>query len=783
MAIPTEQERDAFLWMQGRMVELLLRHDVQRFAATFGEQTADELAHPLLARYRDLAVLFYLRDELFGSILPRIKRRMSFAAPRETKIEELPPRGRIDWGRTITASWRDRPGEMPLEVQTRQRRRHFATPENLLTVVTLIEYRDATQSLLDLESANDGTLAIRHPLHEIIEACTRELAFLQFAGLVREAGAIAEGLALTTIEDLETAVADNLLPGRNGAYDDLLDWRRRLKRLELLDRTTVHEPQPMLGADPRRDNYLYQLWLFYELADLLQRSGRLKSWQLGDMRIEFLWGSNGNETTYIIAHDRGLAHYWHNAPGVRPDLYIAQMDRDVVQGSDRALIWQAPGYVLDAKYYKPRDSMRAPASPVKRMIADLQLTGERHGALLFAFQESAAGQQFEDDDQDLAVEAEQNARVRLPLYQVKPSRDTRSLIANEARIAIWQVQPRTDINGAIHQTLSALLDRVHAALQKRADIVCHGFLPDVDTINPGNTQPMRCKKCGELLAFCPKPHISAQHIDRVCPRCDCLRSAYVCHIIGRGTYTAPPFVKRVLTREELLASIKTLRGWLQANISVSDTSEPAEEARNTMLRTIGELTETYVKLTRADTVQTEYYFRNMFFRGYWSDEQHERGLPKEVRNMLISGEYVWLQFQSSTIEDWAACAVQYTRALEYELHRRLYEPCGQLLVTRDGTPMKSNQFTIGTVMFLYSERKKNTNWATLMQKVAQPSGITEDTLRQLVIDIDALRADRNKVAHTVHVDEALASKIRDVVLGPHGHLGLLYRVCSQLNAP
>jgi hypothetical protein len=202
-----------------------------------------------------------------------------------------------------------------------------------------------------------------------------------------------------------------------------------------------------------------------------------------------------------------------------------------------------------------------------------------------------------------------------------------------------------------------------------------------------------------------------------------------------------------------------------------------------MLRTIGELTETYVKLTRADTAQTEYYFRNMFFRGYWSDEQHERGLPKEVRNMLISGEFVWMQFQSSTIEDWAACAVQYTRALEYELHRRLYAPCGERLVTRDGAPMKANQFTIGTVLFLYSERKKNTNWSTLIQFVAQPSGMTEDMLRQLVIDIDALRIDRNKVAHTEHVDEALASKIRDTVIGPHGQPGLLYRVCSQLNPP
>src|SRR6266536_31301 len=224
--IPTSEERDAFLWMQGRMVELLLRHDASRFRSTFGEHIADQLEHPLLARYRDLAVLFYLHDELFDSILPRIKRRLSFVAPRELMVEDLPPRGRIDWGRTATASWRERPGEMPLEVQTRQRRRHFATPENLLTVATLLEYQEAVQHLLDAEATYDSALAIRHPLHEIVESCTRELAFLQFAGIVRNARAIVEGFASMSVEDLEAAVANNLLPGRNSAYDDLLAWRR-----------------------------------------------------------------------------------------------------------------------------------------------------------------------------------------------------------------------------------------------------------------------------------------------------------------------------------------------------------------------------------------------------------------------------------------------------------------------------------------------------------------------------------------------------------------------------
>jgi hypothetical protein len=72
-------------------------------------------------------VVIYLRDELFDSILPRIKCRLSFVAPRELAAEEPRARGRIDWHRTA-ASWRERPGEVPLKVVTRQRRRHFASP-------------------------------------------------------------------------------------------------------------------------------------------------------------------------------------------------------------------------------------------------------------------------------------------------------------------------------------------------------------------------------------------------------------------------------------------------------------------------------------------------------------------------------------------------------------------------------------------------------------------------------------------------------------------------------
>ena len=71
----------------------------------------------------------------------------------------------------------------------------------------------------------------------------------------------------------------------------------------------------------------------------------------------------------------------------------------------------------------------------------------------------------------------------------------------------------------------------------------------------------------------------------------------------------------------------------------------------------------------------------------------------------------------------------------------------------------------------------------MLELVAAPSSIDEQALRQLVIDIEAIRPDRNKVAHTEKVDAALARTIREAVLGRHGRPGLLYRLISQLNPP
>jgi len=549
-SVPTLAEQEAFLWLQGRMVELLLRHDIPRFGTIFGERQSAMAADERLRHYRELAVLFYLRDELFAAILPRIKRRLSVAAPREMQTEAMPPRGRIDWHRTLTAGLAARPGEPPLTVTTRKRRRHFTTPQNLLTVITLLEYRTAVQRLLDDELVLNRVQALRHPLQEIVTGCTRELAFPPFAGLVRDSTAIINGHAAQTVAELAAAVTADLLPGRTSAYDELLAWRRKFTDLQLLDRTRSAE-LPMLGSDPARDNYLYQIWLFYELGDLLQQTGRLKHWDVGKMQFTFTWGNEHEQVTYNLQHDRKIDQHWHHAPGVRPDLYIVRADRQEVRDGDM-VIWREPGYVLDAKYYRPGESSAAPGETIKRMLADLHLTGERYGALLFAFQGKPEALATSTTEQDHPPEQDVDAmhQTHVPLYEVTPNATGRQTTIPDVRIGIWRVQPA--INDRVQQTaqiLRALLDHLHEALKHRVEIRCHGvFLDSLHATAHGGMLPIAdtmqhpdaaLPDAPEDMLVCPKPHVGAWRVDLVSRTRHCCTDPQWCHIVGQAGISKP----------------------------------------------------------------------------------------------------------------------------------------------------------------------------------------------------------------------------------------------------
>jgi hypothetical protein len=768
------------------MVELLLRHDAHQFGKTFDEQQADVFTDERLRHYRELAVLFYLRDELFSSILPRIKRRLSVAAPREMQTEDLPPRGRIDWSRTIADGLRARPGEPPLSVTTRQRRRHFTTPENLLTVVTLLEYRTAVQRLLDDEIVHNRAQSLRHPLHEIVAACTRELAFPPFAGLVRDSTAIISGHASQTVEELAAAVEANLLPGRTSAYDDLLAWRRKLAELQLLDRTQADQ-LPMLGSDPAHDNYLYQMWLFYELGDLLQQAGRLVGWQVDEKKgrkigLTFTWGAGDNTCTYELQHDQGIKHHWHHAPGVRPDLYIAIAweDRQKVHDGD-TLIWREPGYMLDAKYYRPRPSKKAPGDTVKRMIADLHLTGERHGALLFAFQQGTNAQQSDEEadagtdepDVDTLPQAHQS------LYDVTPNGTGNQTTTPDVQVGVWRVQPTIEGGGQAAQAiLRALLDHVHQTLSERVEVRCRGVFLDslsvTDATDLRNRAGQTLTSTPEDLLLCPKPHVGPWRVDLVSRTQHCCQDGQYCHIIGQPDSRKP--VRPPRSAEELLQELQQM---FEGNAG--------EELDDATVQVIARRVE---GITRRFAEIAGVYRHIEVYANRLKDMGMHRTfdlLDAAQQESLALAVFLVEQLDSIGAQDYSAPAIHISSVLEIENQRRVFA-CSGLI----GEAKKHTKQTLGTLPFLYLTYRKpekfkladepRENWRLIADYAGEHwnGAVLPDEPEHIILfedyvrHLDDIKDIRNDAAHTTTVTRNdYAELFRDSCQGGKLRIGAL----------
>lgn len=665
---PTLPEQiSAYAHMQARLVALLLRHDEQRFGQffdiqqRFGAEENDALQH-----YRDLAVLFRLSEELFEHILPRIVRRLSFESPRATIIEEPPPRGRVDWERTLAATWTERPGEPPLQLHTRQRQRDFATPENLLTVVTLLQYRTDLQQLLWGEYSMIGAESLRHPLTESVARCERKLAFPQFAGIRSMAQQLLEQDGSAA---LEAQVQERLIPGSNSAYEELLDWRVRYQSLRLLQRQQLDISDDVLGVHPDRDNYLYQLWIYFELADFLKRSDALLHWNQREGQLLFRWGTGAQERRYRLSYDRAIldrSRYpiWPHAPGVRPDFYIAHETPEQIADKDTKLLWREPGYMLDAKYYRPREENdpKTPAGPIKRMLADLQLSGEQHGALLFAFHgylPTPSNPSHRADGQE-----QPGSKALDTVRQIKADWPRAQSVLPDTRIALYRIAPQASNSAADHDVLlRTLLDDVHAALMQRRKPECHGIF--LDTLSLAAAGPLvdhwnhKLESSATDLLICPKPHIGAWRVDLVSRAKHCCANARFCHIIGQPNAQKPLRPPR---------DIKDLLGELDQILQAPGPELPDEygEAAARIAERVQKLTRSFAELANVDF---EFYYKRLHDLGM----AHTLDMLDPIeQESLALGEFLKDQLDRIKANDYSAPAIHISSVMEREVKSRIF---------------------------------------------------------------------------------------------------------------
>jgi hypothetical protein len=754
--MPTPAEQTAYAHMQARLIALMLQHDQHGFRRFIDARVdAAEADQSATRPYRDLGVLFFLGAALFEDILPRIVRRLSFESPRSTVVEEPPARGRVQWERTLDAVWAERPGEPPLLLHTRQRRRDFATAENLLTVVTLLEYEASIRNVLHGDHMLIGAQALRHPLNDLAERCRRELAFPQFAGLLPQARRAIDG-AGGGVAALEARVAAHAAPGGNRAYQELLAWRVRWRALQLLRRAPDEATHDVLGADPERDNYLYQLWIFYELADMLHHENKLVAidTQAGRMALRFTWDAN----TYELRHDQSVpkpVSRWSaqpnpkDVPGVRPDFYLRRIDPPPAEVSDgQTQIWREPGVVWDAKYYRERESERTPSLPVKRMIADLALLGESYGVLLFAFHSGTSGA-------NEIAEGDTFSPQRL-----SPTMGIDQTLTPQ-EVAIQQLRPVLNADRAgLQHLLRSLLHDLHARIGQPRTPACHGIFLDTLSANAAGvladitglttrTGAAFNTTLDDLLV-CPKPHIGAWRVDLVSLTHDCCANSALCHIKGLAGARKP---QRLTALDEIASALQQLDPAGDDEALVSAAQQQALV-----------ITRRYAQLLQPNIASYKRWIRDRLA----IDDLFETTtlLSDQQRETLALARFLWEQIEHIRASNFAGPMLLFSGVLEEIARATIYSVCPNLYDNR-GLRLMQSLGVLGK-----SKGYGGNNWRILERDIAHGGRWNEQvTVHQHYpfsrwIDAIGTIADiRNKAAHEARADLGAFATLIELYFG------------------
>ncbi len=742
------EETAAFRWsqhLQRRVLRLLLQHDTplfrNQFRLFFVQSTLPQI--PVLQQYDRYMKLHLLSGELLDDILPRIRRQLSLKTSHARLHEEAPTRGEIDWPRTTERNWHLAPGLPALRFETRLRQRSLETPQNLLTIAILLAYRQELHyAMQDSFEDEDLSTQEREVFASADAQAERELA-------APYARALTEQARTVNMSVLIQQVAASLRPGPS-PYRDLLVWWQRFTQFRI---GRAAEEQALTLAskriDEKTDAWLYELWIVLEWIHLLSQEGSL---QTQDMNVDtdllqctFTWQGRRFRLLYNRQLDTSTSYQsdWQHGPTSRPD-YTIEREIPLEIRHEETLTWREPPFVLDAKYYLGGSDPTRTHGPIKKLLGDMTLLGAQVGTLFFPELPEPEG------EQSITRTIQRRDEHYSPMQHTSP------------QIHLYHLEPTLSLT-LIQNRLRSILDIATRHLPDRPLPICQGTWLDPDTVNASHsTLPAQ-------TILCPKPHVGPGAFDLVNVNTDCLKNPRLCHVIGQPI--VPPFIVRVTTQEQLTHQASELRvrsdELLRQAEQVGDEAR-AERIRDSIFTGIGRAVEQYVKLFGSPKAIEE-NFERWVFGPHW--KQHRRCLSETARNALVSGEQVWQNYHETPLHDWAAPAIQYCRALEIELKRRLYAPSYKYVLNNAG-------FTLGTITFAYKNRdrdvKAKANWNVFLECVAQ-SGSSIDEFQQIVqwMDTAALKEKRNMLAHGEAITRELATSLRESVIGDRSRPGML----------
>lgn len=747
------------LHLQRRVLRLLSQHERQlfsgKFRAFFAESTLPRL--PLLQQYDRYLKLLLLSEELRHDILPRIRRQLSLQETLVYRQEDAPTQGEIDWSRTVQQTMRNLPDQPPLRFETRQHQRRFESPENLLVAALLLHYQQTVKAVL-LEDLADEALTTqeRQMLGDSQEHIEREL--VTFRSLQDEA-------QRTDIETLVEQVRLHLRPGIS-PYRDLISWWEQFHELHIHHVSTAF-PLQRRRSDEQQDTWLYELWLMLELLNLLVQQHALDttSLQISTDSISYLF--TWQDRCFHLHYHRQSstsAHPiegWQAAPVISAACRIERAEPLTIEAQGKR-IWQEPSFLISASFFSPE--MQPIRRPLNELCGDMHLLGATQSVLCLPILPATTVE---------SEQSEQQRSIAPALNFYHPSR------TRETHVALYALPPGIEL-AALHTSFQGVLDLAAQSLPERLPVACHGVHLDKETINASRSSQ------APYDMLCPKPHIGKGVFDLVNEQQHCMKDAFYCHVIGQRII--PPFVIRATSFDALTQQSTNVR--TQSDSMLRQAENVGDEARAEQLRShiflgVGRAIEQYVQV-RGNTANIEAHYEEWIFGQYW--KQHARSLAKETRAMLLSAAYVWDEYQRTALDDWAAPAIQYCRALEAEIKRRLHDYYPD--AAKQGFIVPRNEMTLGALEFIYLNQRKNLhqakskdvqkiqeaqyNWQLCISLVRQ-SGTKEDEFTATIdLMFKAHVANmRNQLAHGGPIPKDVAQTLRDAIIGRRDTPGML----------
>jgi hypothetical protein len=747
-------------YLQRRILFLLQRYDHRlchgQFRLFYSQSTLPTI--PLLQYYDSYLKVIFHKDEFFD-IVERINRQLKTQNSQVFTLEEAPTRGEPDWQRTSARSLNEFPDLPPLLLETSQHQYSMQVPENLFVVAVLLNYRRVIQELLKQDLTEE---ILSNQERQQFVTMNENLEHLLTHPYAHE---LLNKAANADLEQLAEQVHRRLPPG-NSPYRELLEWWEQFQDMHIGQESGRRQLSLHHKPGSQRTNaWLYELWIVLEIINLLAEQQHIIPDNLqiatDQIQAQFTW----NGRTFLFTYNRrsdasgNTIPGWQNVAAI-PPCYSLQCESPLQKDTQDQSFWHEASVIFDVNYeigISPGN--QNPATTLRKLLGEMRLYRASHG-VIFAplLPDPPIGEFYTYARRDTTTYTE-----------------GMSYNLSDPNIRLCKLLPNRDVQ-TLSARLQALLNDLTSleTLPEHLEPVCSGILLDESTVNASGTLPPTYN------VLCPKPHLGQGVFDLVNREKHCLKDPQFCHVIGKTLF--PPRLARKNTPTDFRENISELRAYgaeaLQQASLAKDESR-YEQIQQRILQTIGQTIEQYVQ-ARGNTAQQEKYYRDGFFGIYW--KQDPRCLAEETRHILLSGEFVWDEYQGTGMKDWAAPAVQYCRALETEIKRRLHDHYPDLRTGFD-LSRSGGHMTLGAVTAIYRKRKHETlaSWNLFMNIVKLSScddkafiAIIERMIQEKVVD------NRNALAHGGPISEDVAIKLRDSIIGKLNQPGILCWMAEHL---